>query len=321
MMKNITYYMLFATAYCLSLLPFRVLYCLSDVFYLLLYKMVGYRRKLVTRHLRESYPEKSEEERKEIERRFYHWLCDYFVETVKLMTMSTKERRRRMEFKGIEKINSQLRNGRSVGLYIGHYCNWEWITNIPLWIESSSYCGQIYHPLENEQMNRLIQYIRSREQSINIPMAETLRKLVEFRREGKNILIGYIGDQTPFWNNIHLWLDFLNHDTPVLTGTERLLKKVGHTAFFLDMSRPRRGYYVGEIKEMSLDPKCLEDYKLTEMYFRLLEENINRAPEYYLWTHNRWKRSHEEFNLRYDEATDRVSLEPLEVIKKRKGLL
>jgi KDO2-lipid IV(A) lauroyltransferase len=121
-------------------------------------------------------------------------------------------------------------------------------------------------------------------------------------------MIGYISDKVPFWNNIHHWLDFLNHDTPVLTGTERLARGAGHAIFYLDMHRVRRGYYEATLKLITRDPKQTKDYELTDAYFHLLEESIRRDPACYLWTHNRWKRTHEEFNLRYDETTGRVDI-------------
>jgi KDO2-lipid IV(A) lauroyltransferase len=126
----------------------------------------------------------------------------------------------------------------------------------------------------------------------------------------------------PFWNNIHHWVNFLNHDTPVLTGSERLTKKMNNGIFYLYMRRPRRGYYVADVKVITLDPRSMDDYQVTDAYFKLLEENIREAPQYWLWTHNRWKRTREEFNLRYDETTGRVDIiSTVEELKKKKGLL
>ena len=221
----------------------------------------------------------------------------------------------------MEIVDEMIENGQSCAMYLGHYCNWEWVSSFPLWASPKAKCGQIYHPLENKEFDSMFLKLRQRMGAISIPMAETLRRIATFRKQQQPIVVGYIADQVPFWNNIHHWIDFLNHDTPVLTGTERLVRSAGHAVLYMDMTRPRRGYYVGEIKLITRDPKQTKDYELTDAYFRLLEESICRAPQYWLWTHNRWKRTHEEFNIRYDEETGRVSLEPLDVIKKRKGLL
>ena len=318
---KLLYYLTYATLWLLSLLPLRALYVLSDLIYLLVYHVAGYRKRLVRRHLADSFPEKSEAERRQIERAFYRWFCDYLVETVKLLTISHSQIRRRMVFKGTEIIDEIVESGQSCALYLGHYCNWEWITSMPLWVSPKAQCGQIYHALENADFDRIFLTLRQRMGAVCIPMAETLRRLAAYRQQKQPVVIGYISDQVPFWNNIHHWLTFLHHDTPVLTGTERLARTAGHAVLYVDITRPRRGYYEAEIKLIARDPRQTKDYELTDAYFRMLEASIRRAPQYWLWTHNRWKRSHEEFNIRYDEQTGRVSLEPLEEIKRRKGIV
>lgn len=320
-MKHVLFNLLYGILFVLSLLPMRLHYVFSDFIYVIVYHLVGYRKKLVRKHLSDSFPDKSEEEIVRIEKAFYSWLCDYLVETLKLLSISEKELKRRMVFKGTDLVNELAEDGKSMALYLGHYCNWEWITSLPLWLTPQLHCGQIYHVLENPLFDKLFLKLRQRQGAVCIPMAETLRKLAEYRQKKQVVIIGYISDQVPFWNNIHHWLDFLNHDTPVLTGTERLARSAGHAVLYLDVERPKRGYYVAEIKLIERDPKKTKDYELTDAYFKLLETTIKRAPQFWLWTHNRWKRSHEEFNIRYDEETGRVSLEPLEEIKKRKGLL
>ncbi len=318
---KILYYLTYAVLWLFSLLPMWVHYLISDGIYVIVYHLVGYRKKLVRKNLSDSFPEKSEAEIIRIEKDFYRWFCDYFVETIKLLTISRQELRRRMVFKGAELVNKLTENGQSCAVYLGHYCNWEWITSLPLWVTPKAQCGQIYHVLENSEFDKLFLKLRQRMGAVCIPMAETLRKLAEYRQQRQPVVIGYISDQVPFWNNIHHWCPFLNHDTPVLTGTERLARSAGHAVFYIDVERPKRGYYVAEFKLIARDPKQTEDYQLTDAYFTLLEASIRRAPQFWLWTHNRWKRTHEEFNLRYDAETGRVDLGPLEEIKKRKGLL
>jgi KDO2-lipid IV(A) lauroyltransferase len=201
-----------------------------------------------------------------------------------------------------------VESGQSCAVYLGHYCNWEWITSLPLWVTPKAQCGQIYHELENEEFDRLFLTLRQRMGAVCIPMAETLRRIVQYRQQGQPVVIGYISDQVPFWNNIHHWCQFLNHDTPVLTGTERLARQTGHAVFYLDVRRLRRGYYEAEFKLITREPKQMGHYEITDIYFRLLEASIRRDPACYLWTHNRWKRTREEYNLRYDEKTGRVDI-------------
>ena len=302
------YYLVYGVLWLFSLLPMWVHYVIADGIYLIVYRLVGYRKKLVRKNLTDSFPEKTAEELQTIEKGFYHWFCDYLVETIKMMTISEKNLKRRMVFKGVEGADEVLESGQSIALYLGHYCNWEWVTSMPLWITPKAHCGQIYHVLENAAFDKLFLKLRERWGAESIPMAETLRRVATYRKQGQPIMIGYISDQVPFWNNIHHWLDFLNHDTPVLTGTERLARGAGHAIFYLDMHRVRRGYYEATLKLITRDPKQTKDYELTDAYFHLLEESIRRDPACYLWTHNRWKRTHEEFNLRYDETTGRVDI-------------
>jgi KDO2-lipid IV(A) lauroyltransferase len=276
---------------------------------------------VVRKNIQESFPEKDEDELLAIERGFYHWFCDYLAESIKLLTMSRSQMRRRMVFKGTEVVNEVVRSGQSCAVYLGHYCNWEWITSLPLWVTPEAQCGQIYHVLENQEFDKLFLKLRQRWGAVCIPMAETLRRLIQYKQANKPVVIGYIGDQVPFWNNIHHWCQFLNHDTPVLTGTERLARQTGHAAFYLDVRRLRRGYYEAEFKLITREPKQQAEFELTDIYFRMLEESIRRDPACYLWSHNRWKRTREEFNLRYDPATGRVDIiSSVEELKKKKGL-
>lgn len=308
----------FALMFVLSLLPMRVLYWLSDAIYLLAYHLVGYRVKLVRRHLADSFPEKSEAERKSVEQGFYHWFCDYLVESIKLFSIGKKQIRQRMVFRGTEAVDRVIESGQSVAVYLGHFCNWEWITSLPLWVTEKAQCTQIYHPLENAEFDKLFVALRSRFGAQCVPMAETLRRIVRYRQQCQPIIMGYISDQVPFWNNIHHWLDFLHHDTPVLTGTEKIIRSTGQAAFYADVRCISRGHYECTFVPMQTDLKATAPWTLTDEYFCLLEQSIRRQPECYLWTHNRWKRTREEFNLRYDPASGRVNItDSVEELKRK----
>ena len=300
------YYVTIAVWYILSLLPFWVHYLLSDFIYLILYKLVGYRKQVVRENLTISFPEKSKEELLRIERRFYHFLGDYFAESVKLMTISKQSLRRRLVFKNTEAIEECVESGQSCAVFLGHYCNWEWITSLPLWVTPKAQCGQIYHPIENKDFDHLFLRLRQRLGAVCIPMQDTLRKILEFRQAGQPVVIGYISDQKPHWVNIHHWVDFLHHDTPVLTGTERIARRMNHAVFYLDVRRLRRGYYEAEFKLITREPQQMPEFKLTDIYYQMLEASIQRAPEFWLWSHNRWSRTREEFNERFEVIDGKV---------------
>ena len=289
-----------------SLLPLRVHYVISDLLFWLLYAVIGYRRKVVYSNISASFPEKSEEELRKIERGFYHFFCDYMVESVKLMTITPENLKKRMVFKGTEIVDEIVESGQSCALYLGHLCNWEWVSSLPLWLSPKVHCGQIYHPLENKDFDRLFLRSRQRMGAECIAMADTLRKILEYRKAGQPIIVGYISDQVPFWTSIHHWVNFLNHDTPVLTGTERIVRKVNHAVLFLDIHRVRRGYYEAEIKLITREPQKMGEYEITDTYFKMLEQSIRKAPEFWLWSHNRWKRTREEFNERFEVINGKV---------------
>lgn len=317
-LSYIAYALSYTFWYTMSLLPMSLLYVFSDCLYLLVGKVVKYRHKVIWKNLKDSFPEKDEAELLRIERGFYHYFCDYLVETIKLLNMSKRELRQRMVFTGIDEMNELLEKGVSCAVYLGHYGNWELITSLPLWVSEKAQCCQVYHPLNNKRFDKLFKSVREKHHALCIPMAETLRQVVSYRQKKQPIVIGYIADQAPFWNNIHHWVDFLNHDTPVLTGSERIIKKTGQAVFYGDVSRVRRGYYQCDFKLITTEPAKYMDWEITDKYFQLLDETIRRQPELYLWSHKRWKRTREEFNLRYDEKTGRVSLEPLDEIIRKK---
>lgn len=280
-----------------SLLPLRVLYAISDFLYALAYHVARYRVGVVRKNLADSFPEKSKSELRSIERRFYRFFCDYMMETVKMATISKEEMGRRIRFHNMELIDEAVRKGHSIALYIGHYCNWEWITYIANLRPRGTYPGHIYHALESKAIDRLLLDIRSTMGSENIEMGNILRVIALNRSIGKKMVIGFISDQAPFWNNIHHWLTFLNHpDTPVLTGTETIAKKFDFSCVYLAMTRPRRGYYDVEVRMLAEDPRGLPPWHVTDAYFQALEESIRQRPEFWLWTHKRWKRTREEYD-------------------------
>lgn len=298
-MKNLTYYLSFALWFIISLLPLWVFYRLSDGLYYLVYHMVRYRRRVVYANLRSSFPEKSEAEIERIAKDFYSFFCDYIVETLKLFSMGEKNMRKRMKFEGLDQVKEDFANGRSVSVYLGHYCNWEWISSLGLHIDEQ--CGQIYHPLENATLDRLFLYMRGRFKAQSIKMDDTFLTILKWKKEGRKNIVGYIADQVPGYNNIHYWADFLHHDTPVFTGAERISKIMDTAVYYIDVERPRRGYYVARFIKIADSLNEHPVFFATEQYFRLLEQNIQRAPQYWLWSHKRWKRTREEFNRMFTE--------------------
>jgi len=302
LIDKLTYYAL----YLLSLLPFRALYCLSDCAYFFVYKIFGYRKKLVRNHLQTAFPEKSDAERRDIERKFYHWFCDYFFEAIKLLSISRKELEKRFTITNSNEIEQCFQEGQSVGTILGHYCNWEWLSCVGIGLPDNRAVGLVYKPLKSHAMDEVFIRLRSCVGGMPVPKNDILRALVRLKQSGTMSIFGYIADQGPKWENIHLWLTFLNHETPVFTGSERIMRKMNNAVFYVEMSRPKRGYYTCTYHLITRHPQEMEEYAITREFFKRLEQTIRKNPEFYLWTHNRWKRTREEFERRFTIENGRV---------------
>ncbi len=301
MKKSIGYYLIFALWYVFSLLPLKLLYFFSDLLYFPVYYVFGYRKKVVHKNIAEAFPGKSEGELRRIEKDYYRYFCDYLVETIKYFSISEKEIRRRMVFSGVEQINKYLAEGKSSILLMGHYCNWEWVSSLPLQVTKAddTVRGHIYHKLENNTFDMLFYCMRNRFESQNIEMFSAIRYLVKCKVNKMKFVIGFISDQAPNWDNINMWTDFLNHKTSFFVGAESLAKMADAAVFYVDVKRIKRGYYNAQFVKITDTPKDFGNYELTVKYAELLEQSIMQAPQYWLWSHNRWKRTYEEFNKRH----------------------
>lgn len=270
-------------------LSLRALYLLSDIAAFILYRVVKYRVKIVRNNLAMAFPEKSEKERRKIEKKFYRHLCDIFIESAKLAHISDKEIEKRVQIKGVEFVNGPLRNGKSVVFMLGHFGNWEWVTCAARKFLPEAISCEIYHPLRDKVFDRIMLDLRSRFGTENIPMAHTYRRLLEIHREGKNFVCGFISDQRPLTPALKHWTDFLGIDTAYVDGGEVIGKKLGAEFVYGEMMPTKRGHYeltFSPIEPMNDD----EENPYTRAYLKKLEDSIRRSPSNWLWSHNRWKR-------------------------------
>lgn len=289
----------------LSGLQLKTLYALSDY---VLYPLVHlfYRRKLVRKNLALAFPEKSEAERRDIERKFYHWFCDLAVETIRVHSIGEKEIKERFVWKNVDVVErATLSAGKDFACcYLSHYCNWELAVGLPFSLHSLGMC-QIYHPLRNDAMDEWFVGNRAQFGAENIKMKDTLRRLLTLRKEAKEgskklpsgetihgWMFGCIADQLPKRENIHLRIPFLNQSTAVFSGSERLARKFGMTVWYARITMPSRGHYECTFYpiEVSEEELKADEFAYTRRYFALLEEQIKERPELWLWTHDRWKR-------------------------------
>lgn len=288
-MSQILYYIVYAVLYLHALLPLRVLYIFADILYIPLYYIIRYRVKVVRNNLKNSFPDKNTKELRQIEKEFYHHFCDYFVETIKLLHITDSEIRERITFDNMDIVKDLMEDNKSCIMFLGHYANWEWVPSITLEFTDGTLLGQIYRPLKNKAFDNIFLKLRSRFGSVSIPKNNTLRSMIEFKKENKKVLIGFMSDQTPSVANIHYWTNFLNQETPVYTGVERIAKKTGFSVTYLDIIKTGRGKYKCYVKLITADPKNEPEFAITEKYIREMERTILRHPAYWLWTHKRWK--------------------------------
>ena len=309
-LNQIAFWLIYGTWYGLSLFPLWLHYLFSDILFVLMAYVLRYRHRVINKNLSNAYPDKSKEELKKLRIQFYRHFCDLLVETVKYTSISDKNIMRRMPFKGSEEVAEILNSGQSIALLLGHYGNWEWVSSLVLWVRpllhNNTVMGQIYHPLENEVIDRVVLKTRGRMGSDSVSMKETLRWILGNKRDGRPTILGYISDQVPTWHNIHHWLTFLNQETPVFTGFERIVHSQNQAVVYVDVKKLKRGRYECEFQVLTRDPSTMGEFELTDIYFKRMEQTINRAPQYWLWSHNRWKRTREEFDRHYKVVDGRV---------------
>lgn len=277
----------------IALLPLPILYILSDILYILIRHIVRYRRRIVRRNLVTSFPDKTPAEIRCIERRFYRNFADYIIETLKLLHISDAEISRRITFSGLEIPDAILRQGRSVLIYFSHTGNWEWAPSVtlhdPLILARQAIGVQVYRPLSSPWFDALMLHIRSRFGSISYTKKTVFRDLLLLRRDSTLCLAGFMSDQKPSHADDTHIVQFLNHPTAIITGTETLARRLGMGVIYWDMTKPSRGHYHIQCRLITDDPASLPPGAITDAYAQMLQTTILRQPDIWLWTHNRWK--------------------------------
>lgn len=296
-MKKITnkllYYVVYITFLVISFLPFSLLYLISDCAYLIVRYLVKYRLKVVNENLKSSFPNMSQKQINEIQNDFYKQFCDYFFETIKLLSISNDEIQKRYVFKNIDGLQDIMATGQSVIGCIGHYGNWEWIPSINLHMKSDYLVAQVYKKLKNPVFDEIMIKIRSRFNSVGIDKNYIYKEIIKQKRNNKTMLIGFIADQSPSKSNVHYYLNFLNHKTPIFMGIEKISKKANLAVVYFDVKKIKRGYYECELITITNEATKTPDLYITTKYFKLLEKTIKRDPQNWLWSHNRWKYANE----------------------------
>ena len=286
------YHLVLALLWVLALFPLPFLYLLADLIYLIAYRIVGYRKKVVFENLRNAYPEKSEEELKGIANSFYHTFCDYLVETVKLIHSNERYTRQMVTFTNTELIDQLYNEGRGIMMLQGHFFNWE--LALMLGQEGGSYRRYVvYQKLTSDLSEKMIYRLRARYGTNLLAMYQTVETIKNNEKDSSldktHSMYQFGADQSPMKHKIEYWSTFMNQDAAIFLAPEKLSKEYNLAVVYLDLQKVSRGKYDISYSLVTDDPKSTEERFITEAYVKCLEEAIAKNPSNWLWSHKRWK--------------------------------
>lgn len=308
-MQRITFGIAYAFLWTIAWLPLRVQFVFSDLFFLIIYYVVGYRKAIVRENLRNSFPEKDTKELRKIERQFYLHLCDSFVEWMYPLHRSAEEMKKHYSIANPEVLNDLYAKGKSVAGILGHYANWEYLSLLPVYIHHKVWA--IHKPLKNRYFSELINGLRSKYGVHMVTAKDSFRTLVNESRAGETTLTYFLSDQSPQKSKIKYWTTFLNQDTPIFLGAEQIATKLDMAVVFFDCRKIARGKYELHFELLTEDPRSCAPNEITELHVRALERAIRKDPAWWLWSHRRWKHKKESESISpqspISERSDRVA--------------
>ena len=271
----------------ISRLPMKILYLKSDVLFFLIYYVFRYRKEVVLENLKLAFPEKSEPERKLISKKFFKHFTDLFMETIKAIAISEKEILKRYKYKNPHLVNSLLKEGKSIAFVSAHQANWEWSVNSPLVLNSK--VKGAYTSLGNTYFDRIVKKSRERFGFVCYESSKTVKAILTDYKNKKQSIYLLISDQSPQVEHTVYWQNFFGIKVPVHVGAESLAKKFDLAVVYCATKRIRRGFYETEFHLITDKPKEFEDYSITDEYIKLTEATVKKQPEFYLWSHKRFK--------------------------------
>ena len=286
-MQFLVFIIAFPFLWIISILPFRLFYWFSDFVYLIVYYIIGYRKKTVRYNLALAFPNLSAKERLVIEKKSYHHLCDMFLEMIKTMSISPEEMNKRFVITNLEVVKEFEKKGKSTILLASHYASWEWLLSLN---EKTSFKGiGVYKKITNKYFDKLIRDIRSKYKAELVETKRAIPLMAENQEKGILCMYGLASDQSPKLNRAFHWDKFMGVEVPVHTGAEMLAKRYDLTVLFVKVKKIKRGFYEATFVPITDDARSIPDFEITNIFLREVEKQIFEAPEYYFWTHKRWK--------------------------------
>ncbi|MDR5590606.1 lipid A biosynthesis acyltransferase [Christiangramia sp. SM2212] len=291
-MQGLVFWLVYPILWLISILPFPVFYFVSDMVYILVYHIIGYRKKTVRNNLELVFPEKSEKEIQRIQKKFYHHMCDMFLEMIKSISISEKEIGKRFKFTNVEYLRELETKNKSLIIMLGHFASYEWINALMLYgIKHSTY--GIYKKIKNKHFDRLVKDIRGRFGGTLITTYKTTETIKANNDKGIFANYAMIADQSPKLSRAKHWIHFMGIRVPVFEGSDRMARKLDMAVVYLHVEKTGRGYYEATLKPITEDAPNEPKHYITEKFIELLEKQIREKPDYYLWTHKRWKHRNE----------------------------
>lgn len=288
LMQFLVFAIIYPMLWLISKLPFRLLYLLSDVIFFLVYYIIGYRKKTVRNNLALALPHLSEQERLIIEKKSFQHLCDMFLEMIKTLSITKEEIEKRFSFANFDVYLDLEKKGKSIVLLASHYASYEWLISMNHYINFRGV--GIYKKVANPHFDKLVKDIRSKYKAHLVTTKETKVTIQKDHKEGRLCVYGFASDQTPRRSPKNYWSTFMGIETPVHVGAESLAKQFDMNVIFLKVKKVKRGVYEATFEVLAEgNTKSIPDYQITETYLRKVEAQILETPEYYLWTHKRWK--------------------------------
>ncbi|MBF7093462.1 lysophospholipid acyltransferase family protein [Flavobacterium sp. ALJ2] len=286
-MQFLVYILAYPLLWIISILPFPIFYLFSDVVYFIIYYLVRYRRKTVKENLALALPHLTDKERKTIEKKFYQHMCDMFLEMIKTMTISPEEMRKRFVLTNVDLVKEYEKKGKSVVLFASHYASWEWLLTLNA---QTDFRGiGVYKKIVNPYFDKLVRKIRSKYDAELVETKKIIPLMAQNQRDGILSMYGLASDQSPKLDRAFHWDSFMGIEVPVHTGAEMLARKYNLSVLFVKVKKVKRGYYEATFIPICDTPKKADGFEITHTYLREVEKQILEAPEYYLWTHKRWK--------------------------------
>ncbi len=286
-MQFIVYLLLYPFLWLISILPFRMLYAFSDFIYIIVYKIIGYRKKTVRENLALALPHLSDKERLDIEKKSYHHLCDMFLEMIKTMSLSEAEMDEHFVFTNLEVYTNLEAKNKSISLFCAHYASYEWVISMNKKMKIPGYA--VYKKINNRYFDKLVRDIRSKFKAILISTKDTIPTIRENSAQNIVAVYGFASDQSPKLASVYHWGSFMGIEVPVHTGAEMLSKKYDMNVIYLRTTKIKRGYYEAQFEVLTENATEVPNYELSNQFLKLVEQQIYEAPEFYLWTHKRWK--------------------------------